>query len=147
MLHFYNCDNITETEIQKAFITHTEWGSNKSKPLIIEGSKQLQTKFKSANTFEGLTLTANGFYGPQGRVLRVPLSDPDLNNKMDSFSFNGTRITNLEMETAGIYGLSKLMGHNAISLNAIIANRANGTFSKTPRKTVEKLITYTLDRI
>ena len=93
-----------------------------------------------------MTATAGGFYGPQGRVLRLPLFDADLNQKMDTFNHDGFRVTNLEMETSVIYGLSKLLGHNALSLNAIIANRANGTFSKDPKKVVENLIEYTLDK-
>ena len=101
----------------------------------------------SEKTYLGITATAPGFYGPQGRVLRLGLQDSQLNSKMDSFQFNEHRITNLEMETSAIYGLSKLLGHNAVSMNAIIANRANGTFSKDPYKIVDDLIKYTLDKI
>ncbi|MDP3352825.1 MAG: phosphorylase, partial [Flavobacteriaceae bacterium] len=88
-----------------------------------------------------------GFFGPQGRVLRLALEDANLNNKIDSFNFNGIRVSNLEMETSAIYGLSKLLGHNACSMNAIIANRANKTFSEDPYKPVEELIVYTLDKL
>ena len=109
--------------------------------------KLLENKFESPEVFKGLTATAGGFYGPQGRVLRLPLQDPDLNFKMDTFDYNGLKITNFEMETSVIYGLSKLLGHNALSLNAIIANRANGTFSKHPKQTIEKLILYALNKI
>ena len=94
-----------------------------------------------------MTGTAGGFYGPQGRVLRLSLQDPKLNDKLDSFSFQNFRITNFEMETSVIYGLSKLLGHEALSLNAIIANRPNGNFSKNPKKTIEELIVYALERI
>jgi uridine phosphorylase len=94
-----------------------------------------------------MTGTAGGFYGPQGRVLRLPLHDASLNSKLDSFNYKDFRITNFEMETSVIYGLSKLLGHEALSLNAIIANRANGDFSKDPKKTVDKLIVYALERI
>lgn len=87
------------------------------------------------------------FDGLQGRVLRLPLQDPDLNKKMDTFSFNGMRITNFEMETSVIYGLSKLLGHHALSLNAVIANRATGQFSKDPKAVVERLIAYTLNKL
>jgi uridine phosphorylase len=75
------------------------------------------------------------------------IQDANLNSKLDNFLFEGNRITNLEMETAAIYGLSKLLGHNALSLNAIIANRATGTFSKDPYKAVDELIKYTLDKL
>lgn len=147
LLHSYQTETIRNPEIEDAFITHTNWNSDKAKPLIIKGSKTLLDKFESATALRGLTATANGFYGPQGRVLRLQLEDDQLNKKMDSFNFKGVKVTNLEMETSAIFGLSLLLGHNAISLNAIIANRANGTFSKNPRKAVENLITYTLDRI
>jgi len=80
-------------------------------------------------------------------VLRLALQDAELNNRIDSFNFNGTRVTNLEMETSAIYGLSKLLGHNACSMNAIIANRANGTFSEDPKKVTADLILYTLDKL
>ena len=147
MLHAYQIDAIINPEIEDAFIKHANWNPKKAKPIVINGSNTLINKLKSKHTYLGLTATAGGFYGPQGRVLRLALNDAGLNNKLDTFSFNETRITNLEMETAGIYGLSKLLGHNAISLNAIIANRANGTFSKKANQTIENLITYTLDKL
>jgi len=94
-----------------------------------------------------MTATAGGFYGPQGRVLRLAIQDPGLNHKIDSFEYNGIKVTNLEMETSAIYGLSKLLGHNACSMNSIIANRANGNFSTDPYKAVDELIKYTLDKL
>ncbi|MGK0295752.1 MAG: uridine phosphorylase, partial [Ulvibacter sp.] len=106
-----------------------------------------EKRFDSVAIHKGLTATAIGFYGPQGRVLRLPLEDDTLNNKMDAFNFKGMRITNIEMETSAIYGLSALLGHNAISLNAIIANRTDGTFSKNPEKVIEDLILYVLEKI
>mgnify|MGYP000877727617 CR=1 FL=1 len=147
LLHSYKAGHIFETEIEDAFIRHTHWNPNKARPYIIKGSSTLEKKLMSDQVFAGFTVTAPGFYGPQGRVLRIPLQDVDLNKKMDSFSFNGVRATNLEMETSAIYGLARLLGHKALSMNAIIANRANGTFSKDPYGTVEKLIKYTLDKL
>ena len=147
MLHAYQIDSINNPEIEDAFIKHTNWDSAKARPLIINNSKSLEERLESDKTIKGLTATAGGFYGPQGRVLRLALQDSSLNSKMNSFNFNGLRISNFEMETSAIYGLSKLLGHHAVSLNAIIANRANGTFSKNPSKTVEDLIIYTLNKI
>ncbi len=147
MLHFYKIDEIKNPDLEKAFIEQTQWNSNKAKPIIINNSLELEKIFESEKTFKGITATAGGFYGPQGRVLRLAIEDPDLNNKMDSFNYNGIRVSNLEMETSVIYGLSKLLGHQALSLNAIIANRANGTFSKNPGLVVENLIKYTLDKL
>ncbi|MFG6687075.1 nucleoside phosphorylase [Mariniflexile sp. HNIBRBA6329] len=147
MLHAYQTNAISHPEIEEAFIKYTNWHENKSRPIIISNSKLLENKLESNNIHKGLTATAGGFYGPQGRVLRLSLQDADLNAKMDSFNFNGMRITNLEMETSAIYGLSKLLGHHAVSLNAIVANRANGTFSENPLQTIENLITYTLNKL
>ena len=147
MLHFYQIDSISKPKIEKAFVEYTNWSPKKAWPIIIDNSEKLEKIFDSDKVFKGLTATAGGFYGPQGRVLRLPLQNPGLNNKMDTFNFNGYRITNFEMETSVIYGLSKLLGHNALSLNAIIANRATGNFSKDYKKVVDNLIEYTLEKI
>jgi len=147
MIHFYKIDDIVNPEIENAFIEHTNWSSKKAKPLVFENSKLLEKKLESSNVFKGLTATAGGFYGPQGRVLRLPLEDDMLNDKMANFNFKGIKVTNFEMETSVIYGMSKLLGHQALSLNAIIANRPNGNFSKNPGQTVERLIKYTLDKL
>ncbi len=147
MLHFYQIDGISNPEIEDAFIKHTNWDKNKARPIIINNSEYLEKYFESDQIYTGMTGTAGGFYGPQGRVLRLPLQDPLLNSKLDSFRYGNFKITNFEMETSVIYGLSKLLGHKALSLNAIIANRATGGFSKNPKKTVDKLILYALERI
>ena len=149
MLHSYQTENISHPDIEDAFVAHSDWDKSKSTPVIVEKSIELAEKFKDENVklYQGITVTANGFYGPQGRVLRLPLRDSELNNKIDSFKFKEYRITNLEMETSAIYGLSKLLGHRAVSLNAIIANRANGTFSENPEKIVNSLIQFSLDKI
>lgn len=147
VLHSYDCEHILEKEMEDAFIKHTNWNNRKARPYIVKNSSVLEQKLISNKIHKGITATAVGFYGPQGRVLRIPLQNPDLNSKIDSFTYNKTKVTNLEMETSAIYGLSKLLGHNACSMNAIIANRANGTFSKNPYQTVENLIIYTLDKL
>jgi len=144
MLRSYLIDEITEIEMEDAFIQHTNWDMKKGRPYIISCSEKLEKRMESNRIFKGITGTAGGFYGPQGRVLRLNIQDENLNSKMDSFNFNGTRMTNLEMETSAIYGLGKLLGHNCLSLNAIIANRANGTFSEDPYKAVDELIGYAL---
>jgi len=147
MLRSYIIDSISETAIEDAFIAHTNWDLRKGKPYVIKGSEKLAQKIESTEIHKGFTGTAGGFYGPQGRVLRLPIQDEALNAKMDSFNYNGTRMTNLEMETGAIYGLSRLLGHEALSLNAIIANRADGTFSEDPYKAVDALILYTLNKL
>ncbi|AUC22593.1 phosphorylase [Polaribacter sejongensis] len=147
LLHSYQIDPISNPEIEDAFVKHTNWSAKKSYPIVIENSKELENRLKSDKTHQGITATAGGFYGPQGRILRLAIQDNELNHKIDSFSFNQHRITNLEMETSAIYGLSKLLGHKACSINAIIANRANGSFSKNPGKVVADLIEYTLEKL
>jgi uridine phosphorylase len=147
LLHFYQIESISHPAIENAFVKHTNWSEKKAHPIIVSNSTSLANKLASPIVFQGVTATAGGFYGPQGRVLRLALEDVNLNNKIDSFSFEGNRITNLEMETSAIYGLSKLLGHHAVSLNAVIANRANGTFSENPSKIVADLIEYTLKKL
>lgn len=147
MLHSYACETILEKDFENAFIEHTNWDNRKARPYIVKNSTSLAKKLTSEKVFVGVTATAVGFYGPQGRVLRLPIQDPKLNSKIDNFNYKGVKITNLEMETSAIYGLAKLLGHKACSMNAIIANRANGTFSKNPYKAVEELIVYTLNKL
>jgi uridine phosphorylase len=147
MLRSYLIDEVSNIEMEDAFIQHTNWDLRKGKPYVISCSEKLEKIIESDKIHKGITATAGGFYGPQGRVLRLDIQDDKLNSKMDNFKFQGNRITNLEMETAAIYGLSALLGHNALSLNAIIANRANGTFSEDPYKAVDELIAYTLEKL
>jgi uridine phosphorylase len=147
MLRSYLIDAISETEMEEAFIAQTNWDMRKGRPYVIAGSKTLEKRLESDTIFKGFTGTAGGFYGPQGRVIRLGIQDSELNSKMDSFNFDGIRMTNLEMETGAIYGLGKLLGHQCLSLNAIIANRATGTFSEDPYKAVDALIEYALDKL
>ncbi|MFL0352657.1 nucleoside phosphorylase [Xanthomarina sp. GH4-25] len=147
MLHSYKTEGIDNPDFENAFIEFTNWSSKKARPILINNSKILEKIFESDQTYKGITATAGGFYGAQGRVLRLPVQDSDFNKKLDTFNYQGIRITNLEMETSAIYGLSKLLGHQALSLNAIIANRATGQFSENPKGVVEKLITYALNKL
>lgn len=147
MLRSYLIDDISNSKMEDSFINHTNWDFKKGRPYVVSCSGKLEKIFENDKIHKGITATAGGFYGPQGRLLRLNIQDETLNSKMDNFLFEGNRITNLEMETAAIYGLSKLMGHKALSLNAIIANRATGTFSEDPYKAVDELISYTLDKL
>lgn len=146
-LQSYQIEAVSTPNIENAFIEQTDWSIDKSRPVIVAASEKLFNIFKTQKLYHGLTATAGGFYGPQGRILRLQLQDANMNSKMDAFNHKNIKITNLEMETSAIYGLSKLLGHEAISLNAIIANRANGTFSENPTKTVDDLIVFTLNKI
>ncbi|MFY7936870.1 MAG: nucleoside phosphorylase, partial [Flavobacterium sp.] len=147
MLRSYLIEEHSVAELEDAFIAQTNWDVRKGRPTVVPCAEALENKIFSDKFHKGFTGTAGGFYGPQGRVVRLNIQDPQLNSKMDAFNYNGTRMTNLEMETSAIYGLGKLLGHNCLSLNAIIANRAVGEFSSNPEKTVNELIAYTLDKL
>ena len=147
LMYYYKDDSCLKNEISEAFVQQTGWSSKKATPYVVEASKKLVNKLSSASTVKGFTGTNVGFYGPQARVLRNAVSDPDMNDKIRDFEFNDLRITNLEMETSGIYGMSKIMGHHAISMNLILANRETGEFSENAAEMMDKLIKYCLDRI
>jgi uridine phosphorylase len=147
LLHSYKSENHLEKDLENSFINQTNWPLERGRPYAVKGNSELIDIFKSKETERGITATANGFYGPQGRSIRIPLSRPDLNQSIETFSWNDQNITNLEMETSAIYGLSAILGHKACSLNAILANRVTGEFSSNPEKTVEALIQYTLNKL
>ncbi len=144
LLRFYDAKHVMQTQVETEFIKHTQWSKYKSVPYVVSSDEELALKFNNLNFIKGFTATNVGFYGPQGRKLRLKTEDESLNNKLASFSYRDLKITNLEMETAGIYGLAKLLGHRAISLNSIIANRSTGDFSQNPAKIMEELIQKTL---
>jgi uridine phosphorylase len=147
LLHFYKSEAIQEHEMQDALQKHMLWDTKKSNPYIVSYDASLGAKLTSNQTKLGITATSVGFYGPQSRKIRLDVKDPMQNEKLAAFQYNNKQITNLEMETAGIYGLAKLLGHRAVSMNCILANRATGVFSTTPQQSVEKLITYTLEKL
>jgi uridine phosphorylase len=115
--------------------------------VLVENSKALEHQLYENHILTGITATCGGFYGPQGRMLRLEPKDSIFRNKLQSFRYEDLKITNFEMETSAIYGLSKLLGHQACSMNAILANRANGSFSKKPDETINNLIQYTLNKL
>ena len=147
MLRSYPTQNISHPEVEDAFVNHTQWDEKKCYPLLISNNKLLESKITSDIIYKGMTATAGGFYGPQGRTLRIAVKDPYLNSKIETFDYKGIKVTNLEMETSAIYGLAKLLGHRACSMNAIIANRALGKFSKNPDQVIGNLILYTLEKL
>lgn len=147
LLHFYQSEKVQLEDFNEALSAHLQLSPKKSQPYVVEGDMELTNVFNSPNVIEGFTGSNVGFYAPQGRVLRLPLQDGDLRDKIASFRFKNKKITNLEMETSAIYGMSKLLGHRAASLNAIIANRPLGEFTKDGRKTVDSLISFTLESL
>lgn len=147
LIHYYKNQNIDLPEVSKAFVKETKWFSKRSEPYVVAASEKLLPYFISEEVSVGITATNIGFYGPQGRKIRLELQDDNFINSMLKFQYNKLLIMNMEMETAGIYAISKLLGHEAISLNAILAGRISGAFSNNPVETINKLIIYTLDCI
>jgi len=129
------------------FLDNYKENNNKTSPLCFKCSDNLMKKLKDIADFSGVTVTCNGFYGSQGRSVRMQSSNDDFIKELNKIQFINDRVTNLEMETAIIYGMSKILGHEAISLNAILANRENGTYSENPSKTINKLILLTLNSL
>lgn len=140
LIYFYGDGDFNELDYADSFSRHINWNSNKAKPYVISANKELLDKFSQEEFIRGTTATNIGFYGPQGRILRLGLEDKDLNKKLQNFRFKGNKITNMEMETSGIYALSQMLGHKAVSLNAIVANRSRGTFSANLERTIDRLI-------
>lgn len=146
-VYFYEHNHRFNTQFSKAFEEHSNWLPELSRPYSVKGDTALCKQFANVGFLKGCTVTNVGFYGPQGRSLRIGLSNPDLNDAMRSFEYNNTRILNLEMETAGIYAMAQLLGHRALSLNVILANRILGTFSQDPGAAVDHLITVALNEL
>lgn len=145
LLNFYRHDPTEEeNELLQNFSTQTQFHHRLAQPYISSASASLLRHF-TAGFHQGITVTCPGFYGPQGRVLRLGLTQPELIDRLTGFSYGPYRITNFEMETAGIYGLGKLLGHACLSLSAIVANRVSKTFSPDGQAAVDQLIRKTLD--
>ncbi|MBT3611866.1 MAG: nucleoside phosphorylase [Flavobacteriales bacterium] len=143
--HFYESKEIIEQEMSSKYKQHASWPGNLSNPYIVKASDKLLSLFPDIK--KGITATAPGFYGPQGRTLRLNPNITNLHEKMESFNYKENRITNFEMETSALYYLGKSLGHNTLTICAIIANRLTKEYSKDYKKTVEKMIDLVLKRI
>ncbi len=140
LLNFYRLEQNSEEELLlQSFVTHTQIHSHIGNPYIHSAAPGLLKHFVQ-DFHQGITVTCPGFYGPQGRVLRLGLSNPHLVNRLSDFRYGPHRISNFEMETSAIYGLGKLMGHQCLAINAIVANRVKQEFSKDGKAAVERLI-------
>ncbi len=147
LMHFYRIqNNEEEKQLIQAFVTHTQLSNGKVAPYISMASPALLKHF-TKDYHQGITVTCPGFYGPQGRVLRLGLGYPQLIDNLTNFSFGNHRITNFEMETSAIYGLGKTLGHHCLSLSAIVANRISKKFSANGGLAVENLIKRSLQVI
>lgn len=146
LLNFYDRRNeVCLTQMEKPFMKHTQWNKLLHVPYFIKASERLLNIIAKDMT-QGITISAPGFYGPQGRQLRLRTADPDLNEKLRSFKYEQDRITNFEMECTAIYGLSALLGHNALTICNIIANRYKKQYSVDYRSEIIKTIKIVLDR-
>ena len=147
VLNYYQTNPTREEkEIASAFIQQTGIDTSITIPYVFEGSQTLLQKFNH-DFIKGVTIACPGFYGPQGRVLRLALKQQELVSAFTSFSYNRHRVTNFEMETSTIYGLGKLLGHECLSINVVVANRVIQQYSKDSNAAVEKMIEQSLDRL
>lgn len=147
LLNFYRHEQTDEEkQIIQSFITQTQFHNQISNPYITGGASSLIKHFVEG-FHHGITVSCPGFYGPQGRILRIGLAQPDLVSKLTRFSIGHHRICNFEMETSAIYGLGKILGHHCLSLNAVVANRVTREFCRDPVDTVEKLILVALEQV
>jgi uridine phosphorylase len=147
LLNYYRLEhNEGELQLLQSFVTHTQLHAQISYPYISLANASLLKHFVGGFQ-QGITVTCPGFYGPQGRVLRLGIRNPELVDRLTEFRFGPHRITNFEMETSAIYGLGKLLGHHCLSLSAIVANRITRQFSNDSAKTIDLLIQKTLQTL
>ncbi len=147
LLNYYAGRNeASDADMEEAFIKFISWSPLLHRPYFVHADQQLFDKV-AHDMFYGITIAAPGFYGPQGRYLRLEPMDPHLNEKLQKFEYNGLRITNYEMESSALYGLSKLLGHKALALCNVIANRFRGEFSADYHAAIKKTIKTVLDRL
>lgn len=148
LLNFYSgrnevCDNSFEEEFKK----HMNWSQQLAAPYVIDANKELLDRIAGEDMVRGVTIACGGFYGPQGRQLRIPLADPEQNKKVVSFSYQNHRITNFEMESSAIAGLARLLGHKALTVCMVIANRVAGEANTGYKNNINNLIKLVLERI
>lgn len=148
LLNFYaKREEYCDLEFENAFTRFTQWSSHLAAPYTVDASQELLKKFRSKEFTHGVTISAPGFYAPQGRELRLKLAFPELNQQIEVFEHKGLKITNFEMESSAIYGLSKMLGHKALTVCLIIANRVSLTANENYRDKMEDLIQKVLDNL
>lgn len=148
LLNFYaGRNNVCDLELEEAFKKHMNWSPLLSAPYVIDGDKELVDRIAGEDMVRGITIACGGFFGPQGRELRIPLADPHQNEKVESFVYGDLRITNFEMESSALAGLSALMGHKAMTCCMVIANRVAKEANANYKNSIDNLIIEVLDRI
>lgn len=148
LLNFYARRNeVCDLELEAAFVEHVKWNKQLCAPYVIDNDPELIERIAQDDMVRGITIACGGFYGPQGRELRLPLADPQLNEKIESFEHDNLRITNFEMESSAVAGLSRLMGHHAMTCCMVLANRRAKNVNLSYKTTIADLIKIVLDRI
>ena len=148
VLNYYAGRNeVADLDFEKAFVEHTDWNPLWARPYVVDADAELVERIGRDDMVRGNTISAVGFYGPQGRELRLPLANPGLNKSIEEFRFGNRKITNYEMESAPLQGLGRLMGHKAMTVCSIIANRMNTDANPNYKTAVRDLIATVLDRI
>lgn len=150
LLNFYGGrDAVCDLGLEQAFLTHMEWSGSTgiSHPYAIHADRELVERIAGEDMIRGITISAPGFFGPQGRELRIPLADPQQNAKIESFSYDGRRITNFEMESSAVAGLSRLLGHHATTVCMVIANRRAKEANANYKNNINTLIETVLERL
>lgn len=148
LINFYaNRDKHCDVALEKAFKEHVGWKDAMGNPYVASADKTLLDQIAANDMVRGYTVACGGFFGPQGRQLRVPLADPDLNKKIESFEYDGLRVTNFEMESSAVAGLANLMGHKALTCCMVIANRLEKQVNSNYKNSIDDLIVKVLDRI
>ncbi|MCT4586460.1 MAG: nucleoside phosphorylase [Carboxylicivirga sp.] len=146
LVNYYAMRNaVADLEFEKSFTESLSWNPQLTAPYVVNASNSLLEKLDGGKTVRGVTISAPGFYGPQGRVLRLGIADPEINDKISAFRYKNYRVTNYEMECSAIYGLSAMLGHQAATVCVIIANRLAGTASKDYKPVMKKLIEHVLN--
>lgn len=148
VLNYYaGRDSVANLDMEKEFTTHTGWNPLWAKPYFVQADEELVDRIGRDDMVRGITISAVGFYGPQGRELRLPLANPDLNRRIEEFQYQGRKITNYEMESAPLAGLGRLMGHRCMTVCSIIANRFNNNANPNYKSGIRDLIATVLERI
>ena len=148
LLNFYAGRNeVCNLALEDAFTKHMHWNPQLCAPYVIEADEELTNRIGGDDMVHGITIACGGFYGPQGRQLRIPLADPDQNAKVQSFEYEGMHITNFEMESSALAGLSKLLGHKATTCCMVIANRLIKEANTGYKSTIDNLIKEVLERV
>ncbi len=148
LLNYYAGRNsVCDLPFEEAFTHHMQWNPQKGAPYVIDNDTDLLARINQGDMVDGVTISAGGFFGPQGRKLRIPLEDPDQNEKIMAFEYAGHRITNFEMEGSAIAGLSRLLGHKAMTVCMVIANRRAKEANTGYKNSIDNLIEKVVERI